>query len=127
MTMLVSVVEDRRFYPGFPLVPPDGGGSRVDRSRMECIRMGCHDLRLLRREGLGAPVFVTRDLLGRDVVVPVVIEGVSDRDRQHSDEGDDGEPPDIPDEGEGERCAECGEVYPRAGVLRHMNGPVAPL
>src|SRR5215213_4721053 len=74
----------------------------------------------------GCPhAFSARDLLGRDVVVALIVEGVSDSDRNQADERQDGKPPNVPDQGEPEHGAAAGKDDARAGVLRHMNRLVA--
>nr|GFD26221.1 hypothetical protein [Tanacetum cinerariifolium] len=73
----------------------------------------------------GATVFGVGHLLGRDVEIAVVVEGVADRDDEQRDEAEDGEPPHVPDHRHADHHRQAGEDHAGAGVARHVDGAIA--
>ena len=62
------------------------------------------------------------DRLDWDVVVPLVIEGMGNRDAHERHEGQRRQPPDVPDQSESQNDAKPAENNASTRVFRHMDG-----
>src|SRR3954454_24570327 len=84
---------------------------------ISCIRSSpCRELRR-------SLVFEPHDILRRDVEISVVVERVGDGGGDQAREGQGGQPPNIPDQGETQHRAQSSYDHSRAGILRHVDRP----